>query len=558
MKLFLIILAVIILLPFLIYFILWIFLVIRPKFKVDKSYFGKERINIQENHYELDDCWLRKNSYGLWELFITGNGFKNGFFYGKLCKELLHIQEKFFIDEIKRIVPSNMHTFFLKIVIGFINRKIQKYIPEEILHEIYGISLSASNKYNYITNNYQRYLNYHAANDIGFAVEGMKMVACSAFAVWDDKSTDGALLAGRNFDFYFGEQFARDKFICFYKPYSGHSFMMVSWAGMIGAVSGMNVNGLAVTINTARSNKPSKARTPLCILGRMILQYASDIEEALEIAKNTQTFVSASILVTSKIDNKAVVIEKNFKKTYVFEQADQNFISCTNHFQSNAFSDDALNVDNMMNSFSVNRLKRLNELINTYSKIGINEISSILRNQKGIGNIEIGMGNEKAINHLSAHHSVIFKPAELKVWISVKKYQLGEFICYDLNKVFSADHSCDKESPLYLNEYTINADDFLFSENLKNYLKYREMENIIEDVTKKKIKLKLNRDDINYFISLNPELYKSYLTAANYHYSIKNYKMALTHYELALTKEIASEKEKKFMQNRILQLKNKI
>ena len=557
MKIFIIILALSFLIPLLTYVALWLLLVIKPKFKVDKSLINIERIKISEDFYKLEDNWLKRNPYGLWELFITKNGFENGLINGKLCKELIDTQETYFIEEIKRIIPSNFYTFFLKIIVGWINRKIEHFIPKEYLLEIYGISLSASERYKYITLNYQRYLNYHAANDIGHAIEDLNMVACTSFSVWNKKSKDGSLLIGRNFDFYFGENFAQDKMICFYKPDNGYNFMMISWGGMVGAVSGMNMHGLTLTINTAKSNKPSKARTPLCIIGRKILQYASNIDEAYEIAKKTDTFISASFLIGSHKENKSVIIEKSITKTCLFDNIDENFISCTNHFQSQAFSDDALNKDNIENGYSIHRLNRTNELINKYDKIGVNEIASILRNQKGINDIDIGIGNEKAINQLSAHHSIIFKPSELKVWISTKKYQMGEYICYDLNKVYSSNFNVEQNPEIYTKELTIAADSFLNTGEIEKYNKYREQENKIEAITKKKTKMVLQEVEIASFISLNPSLFKSYLTIGNYYYSIKDFNKAKENYNIAITKEVASERERKSIISKITNCEKK-
>ena len=48
--------------------------------------------------------------------------------------------------------------------------------------------------------------------------------------------------------------------------------------------------------------------------------------------------------------------------------------------------------------------------------------AKLLRDQKGMNGNDIGMGNEKSINQLIAHHSVIFKPGERLVWVSTSPW----------------------------------------------------------------------------------------------------------------------------------------
>ena len=67
----------------------------------------------------------------------------------------------------------------------------------------------------------------------------------------------------RNFDFYVGDAFCRDKIIAFYRPSQGFKFMMITFGGMTGVLSGMNDQGLTVTINAAKSDIPSS----LCYAG---------------------------------------------------------------------------------------------------------------------------------------------------------------------------------------------------------------------------------------------------------------------------------------------------
>ena len=337
--------------------------------------------------------------------------------------------------------------------------------------EIYGESFSASDDFDFIAPKYYRMLNYHAAHDIGHALQDKNMtVGCTAFGAWADKTDDGSLLIGRNFDFYVGDAFAEDKLINFVKPKDGYKLMMVSWAGMIGTVSGMNEKGLTVTINASKSEIPTGAATPISILAREILQYSKNIDEAFAIAKEHKTFVSESILIGSLADNRTATIEKTPSKTELFNSPNSDYIICANHYQGKAFENDLANLSNIEKSSSNYRFKHLTQLIEQTPKISVAEAASILRNRTGMDGKDIGMGNEKSLNQLIAHHSVIFKPAKLQVWVSTNPFQLGQYVCYDLNKIFAEAPMLKEKKELYEKELNIPADSFLYSKEYAQFI----------------------------------------------------------------------------------------
>ena len=81
--------------------------------------------------------------------------------------------------------------------------------------------------------------------------------------------------------------------------------------------------------------------------------------------------------------------------------------------------------------------QRINQMLDELSPINPNDASHILRNRYGLNNNDIGICNEKSLNQSIAHHSVVFQPEKLRIWVSSSPWQLGEYICYDLNKIFN-------------------------------------------------------------------------------------------------------------------------
>ena len=260
----------------------------------DISSLNQKRLQIGENTYCVGNNWLRKSDSGLWEAYIEGRPFERGVAFGKLTGELLYYQETSFVEQLKELIPSEGYLKLLKYFISFFNRNLDKNIPREYKQEIYGTSFACSEEYDFIGSGYQRQMNYHAAHDIGHALQDLRLVGCTSFSVWDSKSEDSSLWVGRNFDFYMGDRFAENKIVCFVNPFEGYKFMMVTWADMIGVVSGMNEKGLTVTLNASKSSIPTKAATPVTILAREILQYARTIEEAYEISKQRNLFARFS------------------------------------------------------------------------------------------------------------------------------------------------------------------------------------------------------------------------------------------------------------------------
>jgi hypothetical protein len=496
---------------------------------------------INDSTFSFNQNYLTKNEQQLWELYIKGNPLQLGYNNGALTQNLMQKQEEIFFSKVEGFVPSKFKQNLLRGFLKWYNRKMYLNVREDYQAELYGLSQYSSDKYDFIAPKFLRSMYLHGAHDIGHAMQDLMMVGCTSLAVWNENTEDGDLLIGRNFDFYVGDDFAKNKLIEFVEPEDGIPYMSVAWPGMIGVVSGMNKEGITVTINAGKSKIPLTAKTPISLVTREILQYAKTIDEAIAIAKKRKVFVSESILVGSANDKNAVIVEVSPDNFGVFKVENTSRVFCTNHFQSDAYKNDKRNQKHILESHSEYRYEKLQELLQENKKLNPEKMAAILRDKSGLKGEKIGYGNEKAINQLLAHHAVIFSPQKKLVWVSANPYQLGEFVCYDLNEIFSDQRL--KNGKFSKSELNIPKDPFLDSEEFKNYEHFKKMSSEVNKAIDGEIFM--TNDSISYYQSLNPDFWLVYYQAGKYYFNKKDYSKAKVEFEKALTKEITTVPDKK-------------
>ena len=490
-----------------------------------------KRIQVAENHYVLGNNYLKKNDFGIWEMYIEGEPYERGLIYGELAKELVQKQEDIFVDQINQLVPNKFWQNILRIIIGYFNSEIPKYIPIENQQEIYGVSQSFSDRYDYIAPKYMRILNYHAAHDIGHALNDYSMVGCTSFSLKGTYTVGGQMLIGRNFDFYVGDDFAKEKLVLFVSPSEGYKFVSYSWAGFTGVASGLNEQGLSVSINASKSSLPTGSKMPISLLARRILQYASTIDQAIAIAKESETFVSETIMIGSAADGKTVLIEKSPDRMDVYDSFSDKLV-CANHYQSDLFKLDEINLKNIENSDSKFRFQRINTLIDLSGVVDVSKVIEFLRDQSDINGDTLGMGNPRAVNQLIAHHSVVIAPESRKFYISTTDFQLGKFIGYDLTEIF-------KTKRIVLSD-TIRESEFIYSSNYTKFNEFSRMKKEITSYLLFDVQISLSEQDCNYFISQNSESYVTYELLGKYFMKKGDLAAAGKFFAVALTKKVAS------------------
>jgi isopenicillin-N N-acyltransferase-like protein len=134
------------------------------------------------------------------------------------------------------------------------------------------------------------------------------------------------------------------------------------------------------------------------------------------------------------------------------------------------------------------------------------------------------------------------------VWVSTAPWQLGEFICYDLNKVFAL-RGMKKDQEICDSASTIPADPFIQTQTYKNFVEYRSIKQRIDDG---------QQVDADSLVINNPQYYNAYVIAGDYYYKQKQFDKALKLYEGALTKVIATKEEEDAVKKKIIKCNNKL
>ena len=514
-----------------------------------------ERQKVNDSTFLIGGNSLTKNRQGQWELLVSGNPLELGLKTGSLTQELFNQQEHIFIKKIDELVPSKGKQNLLRKFLAWFNRKMYLNIDEQYKTEIYGMSQYASKDFDHIAEPYPRVMYFHGAHDIGHALQDLALVGCSSFAAWGDRTEDGKMIIGRNFDFYAGDEFAKNKIIAFVKPDEGYNFMSVTWGGFIGVLSGMNDQGLTVTINAGKSNFPLVAKTPISLVTREILQYAATIEEAIAIAKKREVFVSESIFVGSAKDKRAAIIEVSPKNFGVYEVKNSNQLICSNHFQSAAYANDKKNQKHILESHSQYRYERMEELLQEVPKVTPEIVVDILRDKRGLNEKRIGYGNEKALNQLLAHHGIVFQPEDLLVWVSSNPYQLGEFVAYDLKTVFNKMGNDTDAVSVSVANRNIAEDSFLHTLAYQHYKRYRALRAQILDAIGSESHIE--KKVLAEFIAVNPDFWESHYLVGKYNYEKGYDTLALQAFLEAERKEITTIPDREMIEKYIKKLKRR-
>jgi hypothetical protein len=384
----------------------------------------------------VGESWLGRER-GIWEAHLAGEPYALGWAQGRLGNRLFLETEDYMFGEMARYVPSKIALWLIRAGVRLQYRHVSDLLPIDRAEEIAGMARAVDDLHGDFLPIYHRLVFYHALHDITQGLEHSPLLGCTAFAAGGPASTNGHLIIGRNFDFEGPEIFDREKAILFYKPRGKIPFASVAWLGMSGVITGLNAEGIFVSINAARSDdKAGGEGEPVEILVRDIMEQARSIDDVVALVKKTPVMVPDFYLVGDGKTGESAVIERTPRRLEVrrSSRADGTIL-LANHALSPSFAADAENDRLRRYLTSGARYKRIEELVKHWrGQIDPKKALEILRDKKGAGGAELGLGNRNALDAIIATHSVVVDASALTIWVSSGPHLLGRYVGFDLRK----------------------------------------------------------------------------------------------------------------------------
>lgn len=398
--------------------------------------------SVQKSEGRARGEWIGKEKYGVNLLVLEGSAFDRGKKSGQLTKNLLFKQEEELVRQATRFMPNRLA---LQAVIVFASRYfrgLDKYFEPWALQEIYGVSLSAPPEFNDLANGYTRQIGYHGLHEAGQMVVDQKdgAMGCTVVAFPYQKSW----IVGRNFDFEGGRIFDEEKIVKweFPEPNEGNAYVSVIWAGMVGGVTGVNENGIYISINAAGSDDYRRVGTPSTIVLTKVLQFSKSMAEALEILKNETMFITDIFFVTDSKSGRSFTVEKSPQKTSVTELHKPTIV--TNHLTSEVFRGDKTNAMRERELTTMARFNRGSEMLDLLKpeksnspNEAVDKTLAVLRDKNAVGGNALHLGNRGAIDAMIATHSVIYNGIDQILYVSQGPGLSGAYTGFDLKRSFA-------------------------------------------------------------------------------------------------------------------------
>ncbi len=372
---------------------------------------------------------------GLWVMHVAGEPIELGYHHARLAAPLMAEGDARMLDLFSRTVPSRLARGAISTFVRARYRTLDRSFPEPRRAEIFGESIGYPDRFTFVFSTYQRLVYLHALYDIALAFERSPLLGCTAF-VASGTTTGGATprhtIVGRNFDFDADPWFDEEKMVDIVAPEGRIAFVSVAWPGMTGVVTGMNAEGMWVSVNGGRAGDLDNTGVPVVFTTRTVLEQARSVDEAIALVNRDRPMASHILLVADGKTGESVVLERApGRRLGIVRGETANVLA--NHYRTTPLRDDPKDARIRDLTSTLAREARMQELLERFQgAIDPGVAQRILRDRRGVGDTPLPLGNRNALDAVVATHSVIADLTTREIWVSEGPHTLGRYIHIDL------------------------------------------------------------------------------------------------------------------------------
>jgi hypothetical protein len=195
-------------------------------------------------------------------------------------------------------------------------------------------------------------------------------------------------------------------------------FAHVTWPGMIGVVTGVNAEGLAVLVHPARAAdvRAQRVGQPVALLARDVLENAHNLNEAIAVLEHAEPLGAAAFLLVDGRARRWAVVERSPTRASVLR--DPAPLVVTEQLSGRAFVEDP-EIDRARRSTStVSRAARTRELLRSHPPVDALAVAALLRDRSQSNGAVLPLGHEGTLLDLGAVHTALIDPAQMVIWVA--------------------------------------------------------------------------------------------------------------------------------------------
>jgi hypothetical protein len=218
------------------------------------------------------------------------------------------------------------------------------------------------------------------------------------------------------------------------RPESSIPFASVGWPGMVGVVTGVNAEGIAVMVHPAAGSdvRMTRAAQPVSVLARRMLEHAHTIDEAVRMVEQAGPLGAAGFLVADGRRRRVAWIERSPTRIRVVRDAATAVKG--DFLTTEPFAEDAGGERAGRLRSSADRVARAEELVRRAPPGGVEQAVAVLRDGARPEGAPLPPGHRAAIDDPEAVHTVVIDPVEMILWVADGPGAGGRFRAFDLRR----------------------------------------------------------------------------------------------------------------------------